>query len=135
MPQEHLEAIRSVYERWKEGDFSAVDHLLDPLILFVMGEGLPETGSYLGTKALADYMRGFLEPWTRITIEAEEIEAAGDSVFAAVLQRGVGSGSGAATELRYCHVWTFRGDKVIRLETFRDRAAARAATGLSPESA
>jgi ketosteroid isomerase-like protein len=80
-------------------------------------------------------MRNFLEPWVRITIEAEEITGAGDSVFAAVVQRGTGHGSGAATELRYFHVWTFRGGKVIRLETFRDRAEAREAVGLTPESA
>jgi ketosteroid isomerase-like protein len=133
MAQGHLDAVRDVYERWKEGDFSASDDLLDPLVVFVMSEGLPDTGAYLGTDALAEYMHGFLEPWTRITIESEEIEGAGDSVFAAVVQRGVGSGSGAATELRYFHVWTFRGGWVIRLETFRDRAEARKAAGLSTE--
>jgi uncharacterized protein len=133
MTHHHLEAVRGVYEGWKEGDFSAVGDLLDPLVLFVMGEGLPDTGAYLGTEALAEYMRGFLEPWTRITIEAEELEAAGDSVVAGVVQRGTGSGSGAPTELRYFHVWTFRGGRVIRLETFRDRADARAAAGLPAE--
>lgn len=133
MTRPHLEAVRGVYEGWKQGDFAAVDDLMDPLVLFVMGEGLPDTGAYLGTEALAGYMRGFLEPWTRITIEAEELDAAGDSVFAAVIQRGTGSGSGAPTELRYFHVWTFRGGKVIRLETFRDGADARATAGLPAE--
>jgi uncharacterized protein len=133
MTQDHLEAVRGVYEGWKEGDFSASADLLDPLVLFVMGEGLPDTGAYLGTEALAGYMQGFLEPWTRITIEAEEIDGAGDSVFADVVQRGTGSGSGASTELRYFHVWTFRGGKVIRLETFRDRGEARELAGLPAE--
>jgi uncharacterized protein len=130
---QNIAAVRNVYAHWGEGHFAEMEDLLDPLVLFVMTEGLPDTGTYLGTDALAEYMRAFLEPWDRLTIEAEEIEGAGDSVFAAVVQRGVGSGSGAATELRYFHVWTFRGGKVIRLETFRDRAAARAATGLPAE--
>jgi ketosteroid isomerase-like protein len=51
-------------------------------------------------------------------------------VVAAVRQRGVGSGSGAATEFRYFHVWSFRGAKVIRLENFRERAEALEAAGL-----
>jgi ketosteroid isomerase-like protein len=124
-----LELVRGVYDRWGAGDFSSGE-VFDPLILFVMGEGLPETGTYLGAEELAGYMRGFLEPWERITIEAEEMIEAGDSLFVAVTQRGTGHGSGAATELRYFHVWTFRGGKAIRLETVRDRAVALAAAGV-----
>ena len=67
---------------------------------------------------------------TRLTIEAEEIMDAWDSVVVAVLQRGVGGGSGAATEFRYFHLWSFRGPKVIRLENFRHRAEALEAAGL-----
>jgi ketosteroid isomerase-like protein len=130
MPPPTVEAVQSVYSRWSDGDFATPGDLFDPLIVFVMGEGLPDTGTYLGTDALAEYMRGFLEPWTRLTIAAEELTEAGDSIVAAVVQRGVGSCSGAATELRYFHVWTFRGGKAIRLETFRDSAVARAAAGL-----
>ena len=51
-------------------------------------------------------------------------------VVVGVVQRGAGSGSGAETVLRYFHVWTFRGDKVVRWEDFRERAEALAAVGL-----
>jgi uncharacterized protein len=129
---QNLDLVRGVYERWGEGDFGTAE-VFDPLLLFVMGEGLPDTGAYLGTDALADYMRGFLEPWDPITIEALEAIESGDSVFVAVLQSGIGQGSGVATELRYFHVWTFRAGKAIRLETFRDRPDALAAAGLTAE--
>ncbi len=77
-------------------------------------------------------MRGFLEPWTRLTMVAEAITEASEGIIVVdVLQRGVGSGSGAATELSYAHVWTFRGEKVVRLEAFREREAAARAAGLS----
>lgn len=55
----------------------------------------------------------------------------GDNVVVAVLQRGEGSQSGAATEFRYFHVWSLRDEKVIRLENFRERSAALKAAGLS----
>ena len=129
MSEENGEAIRAVYERWSEGDFRDVG-LFDPLVLFVMRPGFPDAGAYLGRESLAGYMRGFLEPWARLTIEAEDIVEAGDSVAAAVCQRGVGGGSGAATEFRYFQVWSFRGGKVIRLENFRERGEAREAAGL-----
>ena len=130
MSQENVEAVRDVYERWSQGDFRSGVDVLDPLVLFVLRPEFPDAGTYLGPERVAEYTRGFLEPWTRITIEAEEVIDAGDSVVAAVLQCGVGGGSGAATEFRYFHVWSFRGGKVIRLENFRERAEALEAVGL-----
>jgi len=121
--------VRSVYERWSEGDFTTHD-VFDPNVVLVMRPEFPDTGVYVGAEGVAEYTRGFLEPWTRITIEADEITVAGDSVVVAVRQRGTGSASGAATELRYFHVWSFRGGKAIRLESVRERGEALAAVGL-----
>ena len=131
MSEENVEAVRGVYKRWAEGDFRAGIDLFDPLIVFVMRPEFPDSGTYLGPERVAEYMRGFLEPWTRLTIEAEELTEAGDSVVAAVCQRGVGTGSGAATEFRYFQVWSFRGPTVIRFENIRERAEAAEATGLA----
>lgn len=130
MAQEHVEIVRRVYERWDQGDFLERD-VFDPLIVFIMGAGFPEAGIYLGTDRVAEYMRGFLEPWERVTMRAEDLVPAGDSVIAAVHQTGVGRGSGAVTDLRYFAVWSFRGPRAIRFETFRERADAFAAVGLS----
>ena len=130
MSQEHVEAVRGIYERFGKGDFQASLDLLDPLALFVLPTGFPDAGTYLGVERIADYTRGFLEPWTRIAIEADDIIDSGESVVAAVCQRGVGGKSGAATEFRYYQVWSFRGRKVIRLESIRERAEALAAAGL-----
>jgi uncharacterized protein len=130
MSQENVEVVRKVYERWSQGDFRAGVDVLDPLVSFILPPEFPDAGNYLGPEGLAGYMRGLLEPWIRLTIEAEEIADAGDSVVVAVLQRGVGGGSGAATEFRYFQVWSFRGRKVIRLENFRERAEVREALGL-----
>lgn len=129
MSRENVEIIRSVYGRWAEGDFRERG-VFDPLIVFVMGADFPESGAYLGLERVAEYMKGFLEPWERITIRAEEITPAGDSVVVSVRQEGVGRGSGVATEFDYFSVWSFRGGKVIRFETFREREGALAAVGL-----
>jgi ketosteroid isomerase-like protein len=91
----------------------------------------PDAGTYLGIDEIARYTRGFLEPWEHVTIEAEDLTAAGDSVLAAVRQRGTGNTSGAATEMRYFMLWSFRGGKVIRVENFRERNEALEAAGLT----
>ena len=131
MPADRIATAQSIYERWAEGDFGATFDLLDQDVVFVIPPEFPDAGTYLGNDAIAEYTRGFLEPWTRITIETEELLPAGDSVVASVLQRGVGDASGAETEFRYFQLWTFRGDKVIRLQNFRDRDDALRAAGIS----
>ncbi len=131
MPEDHVDELRNVYARWGQGDFSASLDVADPLMLFVVPPEFPDAGTYLGVDRVREYTRGFLEPWTSITIEAEEITPAGDSVIVGVLQRGVGAESGATTELRYFQVWSFRGAKAIRLENFRERAEAFRAAGLA----
>ncbi len=80
---------------------------------------------------MARYMGHFLEPWERVTIAPEELIPAGDSVVAAIVMRGAGSGSGVATEFRYFQVWTFRGETLVRLENMRERDEALAAVGLA----
>jgi len=130
MSEESVEIVRGVYNRWAEGDFQAGDYF-DPHIVFIIGFGFPESGIYCGTERVAEYMRGFLEPWKRLTIQAEEIISVGDSVVVAVHQRGGGRESDAATEFDYVNVWSFRGGKAIRFETFRERPAALEAVGLS----
>jgi ketosteroid isomerase-like protein len=130
MSHRNVEVVRGVYERWSQGDFSASIEVMDPLVLLVMRPEFPDAGTYLGVDRVREYTRGFLEPWTRITIAAEEIAEAGDSVVVAVRQSGTGSESGVATELSYFHVWSFRGGKAIRLEVFRERGDAFEAVGL-----
>ena len=130
MSQHITEILSGVYERWAKGDFRTAD-ILDPHVLMVQRPGFPEAGTYLGPEGVAEYMRLFLEPWTRITIEAQEIIEVGDSAVVPVHQRAQGTQSGAATEFAYFHVWTFRGEKAIRLEVFRERGEALEAVGLS----
>jgi ketosteroid isomerase-like protein len=130
MSAEHVETIKGVYERWGQGDFTAGPELFDKRVLFVMNPEFPEAGVYIGPDSIRGYMRGFLEAWERVTIEATELTPAGDTVVAAVTQRGAGTGSGAVTELSYFQLWTFRGEKLVRLESIRERRDALAAAGL-----
>lgn len=133
MPRkDHVAQLRAVYDRWAEGDFTAGPDVFDERVVFVMGPGFPDTGIYIGPEGVAGYTRGFLEPWAHVTIEALDMVLAGDTVVAEVRQRGMGEASGADTGFDYFQVWTFRGDRVIRFETFRERAEAHAAVGLEP---
>jgi ketosteroid isomerase-like protein len=128
--QDHVEAVRLLFERWAEGDFNQRLEF-DEHAVFMNHPDLDARGPFIGPKAIADYTRSMLEVWSDFTIAAEEIVAAGDSVVARVHQRGTGRASGVQTELRYYIVWSFRGSKVIRFESFRERAEVDKAVGLS----
>jgi ketosteroid isomerase-like protein len=130
MTPENVETIRGIYASWAQGDFTAGPEHYDKDLVFILRPEFADSGTYLGPEQVAGYMRGFLEPWDRLTIEATELIEARDSIVVAVTQRGMGTASGAETELSYFHVWTFRGSIIIRFETFMGRAEALTAVEL-----
>ena len=133
MSQENVETVRSIFARRSEGDFESHFDLFDEHVVVVLRGDFPDAGAYHGHDELRAYSRGFLEPWTHLTMEAEEIIDAGDTIVVHLVQRATGDASGAETELRYYQLWTFRGDKVVRLENIRDRADAFEIAGLDEQ--
>jgi ketosteroid isomerase-like protein len=137
MSRENVEIIRAVFERFREGDFRASADLLDPHVVVVVhpevGPSLATAahgGALYGVEAVATYTRSLLEITTDLTMEAEDIAAVGESVLVGVRQRGAGRVSGIRGEMGYFLLWTFRGHKVIRIESFGKRAEALEAAGL-----
>lgn len=123
MAEENVEYLTGVYERWGQGDFSPDPTWLDDMTL-VLGADFPDSGVYTGPEDIATYMRGFLEPWGFVTMKAEELIDGGDMVLVRVRQSGTGKSSGAAVELRYFHLWTFDGERPIRMESIMHEADA-----------
>ena len=131
MSQENVEIVRAIYARFGEGDFRASVDLLDPHIVFLMMQDAPDAEVYVGVEAVAAATRGLFDTWADFTLKAEEFIPAGDSVLVSVRQQGVARISGVPSDERYFTVWSFRGRKVIRIETFPERAQALEAAGLS----
>jgi len=129
MSANNLETIRTVYAHWSEGNFTAGAKLFEAASVFILSPDFPDSGVYVGADAVADYMRGFLEPWENLTITALELSEFGDTVVVEVQQQGKGRRSGAATGFRYFQLWTFRGGKLMRLENLMTRDEAMAAVG------
>ncbi len=109
--------------------------LLDPHVVLVLDPvfgaslfGSPVDEAFYGIEAVANFTRAILED-ARVTMEAEEIVEAGDSVLV-VHQRVTGKVSGVPLESRYFTLWSFRGHKAIRVESFGERAEALEAAGL-----
>jgi ketosteroid isomerase-like protein len=122
--QESIELVQNVYARWGKGDFLGAADLFDPSFAYVISAGFPDNGTYAGLERVAAFLRDWLASWASVTMDAEEVLAAGERVVVAVRQESVGRGSGVRGEFRYFHVWTFRGKRAVRLDAVRDRAEA-----------
>jgi ketosteroid isomerase-like protein len=131
MSGENVEALRRVYDEWANGNMRAGLDLLDPHIVYINRPGLFVTGTCHGLEEMQQWMRDFLKQWDNYEAHATEFIPCGDTVVVAFRQVATGAGSGIASEMESFAVWTFRGDKAIRLEKMADRGEALEAAGVS----
>jgi ketosteroid isomerase-like protein len=131
MSQEHVAVISRIYEAWATGDFRAGADHLDQNVVFVVGSDFPTFGVFLGLAGVRKYMQDFLDQWEEFTIEAKHIEAVGDTVLAQVVQHGRGRASGVEVDVTHFMLFTFRGKKIVRIESIMSEGEAFAAAGLS----
>jgi ketosteroid isomerase-like protein len=134
MSQENVETVRRIYEAWANGDFSAGADDLDQHVVFVVSPDFPTFGVFLGRDGVRSYMQDFLEQWERMTVEATHIEAVGDTVLAQVVQHGKGRASGIELDLPHFMLFTFRGKKIVRIESIISKDEASEAVGMSEDA-
>ena len=127
---EDLETLRGVYEEWARGEFWNAD-VYDPEIVSVLGDSLPDPGTYKGIDGLDKGFRGWLESWRELRFELEERIPAGERIVVVFHQTGIGRTSGIRAEMEGGHVWTMRNGKAVRLEVHMSRAEALEAAGHS----
>ena len=131
MSQENVEAVRRIFESWGSGDWSIGSDYLDEHAVCVVRSDFPAFGAYFGFDGIRAYWRDFLAQWERLTFEAERLEAVGDTVLARVVQHSKGRASGIEGDLSYFMLFTFRGGKIVRMESIMGEAEALDAVGLS----
>lgn len=134
MSQQNVEIVRRIYEVWATGDFRAGADDLDRHVVFVVPPDFPEFGVFAGPDGVKDLMHRFLQQWERLTIEAKHLQAVGDTVMAHVVQHGKGRVSGVEGDLSYFMLFTFRGKKIVRMETVMDKDKALEVVGLSTDA-
>jgi ketosteroid isomerase-like protein len=121
--------VRELYAAMNERDFAAAERLADPDVEWISD---PRTGlgSRRGREEVLRFFQDQSESFAEVTIELDDIDAAGDTVLALIRVNGRGSASGAEVEISIAHVWEVRDGRVVRGRGFGDRDAARKAAGL-----
>ena len=130
MSEENVEVVRRILEAWKTGDLAA-EIPFDPHVMFVVSRDYPEFGVFVGPDGVREYMRRFLAQWEEWAVEADGMEATGDTVLVRATQRGTFRSSGISSEMPGFFVFTFRAGRIIRLDTIMNESDAREAAGLS----
>ena len=79
---------------------------------------IEEPGAIRGRDALIRWIERWLEAWEEYADEIDEIDEAGDLVFAAVWDPRSWSRSGAEISQRFFHVFEMRDHKILRLDEY-----------------
>jgi uncharacterized protein len=129
----NVDIVRRIYERWGRGEPPWSGDALetyDPDVDWYM----PHPGlTAHGLDELVRLWHRFLGTWDEYRIELEELRPVGDHhVLVFFSEHARGKGAGVQTESHPAALWTLKDGKVVRFESYADRAEALAVVGLRP---
>jgi ketosteroid isomerase-like protein len=132
-----LDLVRSLFARWRRGDFSSTDWA-DPEIEYVHAGRGAGAGSWRGLAGLAEGWLDWISAWDEFRAEPDEFRELDDErVLVLVHFSGRGRTSGVALEdiqTKAANVIHVRDGKVTRLVLYPNREIAFADLGLPPET-
>jgi ketosteroid isomerase-like protein len=130
MSEENVERIKGGFEAHNRGDLDAMVELYDPDVVF-------ETlllGTHHGNEAIRTIYAENQKTMSGYDVVPVELIDAGDKVIAVAQTVGAGSTSRISMDDAFAFVFTFKGDRVIREQAFRNREEALEAAGLDGQT-
>jgi ketosteroid isomerase-like protein len=127
MSQENVERVKAGFAAHNRGDLDALVELYHPEAVF-------ETlllGTHHGNEAIRLIYAENQKTLSGYDVVPVELIDAGDKVVAIAQTVGAGPASQIAVDDRFGFVFTFKDDRIIREQAFRNREEALEAAGLS----
>jgi ketosteroid isomerase-like protein len=127
MSEENVERVKAGFAAHNRGDMDALIEFYDPEVVF-------ETlllGTHHGNEAIRLIYEENRKTMAGYDVIPVELIDAGDKVVAVAQVVGAGTVSQIALDDRFAFVFTFKGDRVVREQAFRNREEALEAVGLS----
>jgi ketosteroid isomerase-like protein len=128
MSRENVERIKEGFAAHNRGDLDAMVELYDPEVVF-------ETlllGTHHGNEAIRTIYAENQKTMAGYDVVPVELIDAGDKVVAVAQTVGAGSTSRISLDDAFAFVFTFKGDRVVREQAFRNRDEAIEAAGVDP---
>jgi ketosteroid isomerase-like protein len=127
-------AIEEMFREFARRDDARTFEILDEELVFdTRAYPGPETlrTVYHGHEGVRAYWRQWLDAWESVdVVDGPHHEVDDGAVVSWWRQRNRGKSSGAEVEMETAVLWTFQGDRIVRIAAFASRADARAAAGL-----
>jgi ketosteroid isomerase-like protein len=126
MSQENVEGIRAGFDAHNRGDIDALVELYDPEAVF-------ETlllGTHHGNEAIRVIYEENRKTLSGYDVVPVELIDAGDLVVAVAQTVGAGPASEISVDDQFAFVFTFKGERVVREQAFRNKGEALEAAGL-----
>jgi ketosteroid isomerase-like protein len=131
--EQRIERRRRGYEALNRRDFDAALEDYAPDAEFDNSEAFLDGRAYRGIAALRSFMEHIWERWgEEFQLHPREFIGAGEHLVVVCDMRGSGSVSGVPIESQWVHVYTYRGESIVRHRSFRDRVEALRAVGVEP---
>ena len=124
MAETRTELVRRGYEAWNSGDRSWVLEHMSEDVEWVTPAEDPDPGTYHGYEGLEQFWAQWRAAVGQLNFRIEEIFESGDSVVVTARRSGRGEHSGLEVSDRVMQVFTFDGDKCVRVHEYYDREAA-----------
>ncbi|MDP9227977.1 MAG: nuclear transport factor 2 family protein [Actinomycetota bacterium] len=116
--------MREGYDAWNKGDRSWVlDHMSEDIEWVTPPED-PDPGTYRGYKGVEQFWSQWRAAVGQLHFEIEEVIDAGDHVVVVARRSGRGEHSGLEISDQVVQVFSFEGDKCVRVAEHYDRATA-----------
>ena len=127
MSQENVERVKAGFAAHNRGDMDALVEFYDPEVVF-------ETlllGTHHGNESIRVIYEENQKTLSGYDVVPIELIDGGDKVVAVARAVGSGGASQIAVDEPFAFVFTFKGDRVIREQAFRNREEAVEAAGLT----
>ena len=131
MSPEDVEAVRSGYDAWSDGDLDALLAVCDPEVELLTSGAFPDLAPvYRGHDGMRTFWQSMRVPWQSFNLEPERIVEGGDCAVVAVRFRAQGKDSGVVTELRQGHAVWLKDGRIFKVSTRMSVDEALEAAGL-----
>ena len=131
MSQDNVEVMERLFRAFNRRDMPAFLDLLDPDVEWVPILGILEGRVYRGHGDVQRWVEDLAVDWEAFEVHYEELRDLGDRVLVFGHWRARGRASGVESEQPGTWLCEIKGGKVVRLQTFTDRAEALEAVGLA----
>jgi hypothetical protein len=128
--EENVSTARAGYAAFGRGDVAAILELVTDDVEWIEPgppDVIPQAGTHRGKQEVAGFFATIGEQLDIHKFEPHEFIAQGDHVVVLISSEATLKRTGRRVIDRVAHVWTFRGDKLARFESFHDTAATVAA--------